>query len=53
MAFDRRQEKLMKILHIAVHMGAGVGKAISGIALSDKVNEYNIFLLDEPFKCVV
>lgn len=40
----------MKILHIAVHMGAGAGKAISGIALSDKANEHNIILLDEPEK---
>ena len=40
----------MKILHIAVHMGAGAGKAISGIAFSDKVNEHNILLLDEPEK---
>ncbi|MDE7445456.1 MAG: glycosyltransferase family 4 protein [Lachnospiraceae bacterium] len=40
----------MKILHIAAHMGAGAGKAISGIALSDKVNEHNIILLDEPEK---
>lgn len=41
----------MKILHIAVHMGAGAGKAISGIAISDKSNEHNIILLDKPEKC--
>lgn len=40
----------MNILHIAVHMGAGAGKAISGIAISDQVNKHNIILLDEPEK---
>lgn len=40
----------MKILHIAAHMGAGAGKAISGIAISDKMNEHKIILLDEPEK---
>lgn len=40
----------MKILHIAVHMGAGAGKAISGMAISDKANEHSILLLDEPEK---
>ena len=40
----------MKILHIAVHLGAGAGKAISGIAISDKANEHKIILLDRPEK---
>lgn len=40
----------MKILHIAAHMGAGAGKAISGIAISDKANEHDIILLDKPKK---
>ena len=40
----------MKILHIAVHMGAGAGKAISGMAISDKTNEHSIILLDKPEK---
>ena len=40
----------MKILHIAVHMGAGAGKAISGIAVSDQGNEHKILLLDKPEK---
>lgn len=50
MASNEGWKKLMKILHIAVHMGAGAGKAISGLALSDKVNEHSIILLDEPEK---
>lgn len=40
----------MKILHIAAHMGAGAGKAISGMAISDKMNEHSIILLDKPEK---
>lgn len=40
----------MNILHIAAHMGAGAGKAISGIAISDKANEHTIILLDKPEK---
>lgn len=40
----------MKILHIAAHMGAGAGKAVSGMAISDKTNEHSIILLDNPQK---
>ncbi|MCI8646736.1 MAG: glycosyltransferase family 4 protein [Firmicutes bacterium] len=40
----------MKILHIAAHMGAGAGKAISGMALSDRENRHRILLLDKPEK---
>lgn len=40
----------MKILHIAVHMGAGAGKAISGLALSDDRNTHKILLLEKPEK---
>ena len=40
----------MKILHIAAHLGAGAGKAISGIAISDQANEHKIILLDRPEK---
>lgn len=40
----------MKILHIAAHMGAGAGKAVSGMAISDKTNEHRILLLDQPEK---
>lgn len=40
----------MKILHILAHMGAGAGKAVSGMAISDKANEHSIILLDKPEK---
>lgn len=40
----------MRILHIAAHMGAGAGKAISGMALSDGENKHRIILLDKPEK---
>lgn len=40
----------MKILHIAAHMGAGAGKAVAGMAISDKANEHSILLLDKPEK---
>lgn len=40
----------MRILHITAHMGAGVGKAISGLALSDDRNKHKIILLDSPEK---
>ena len=40
----------MKILHIAAHLGAGAGKAVSGIAISDKSNKHKIILLDRPEK---
>lgn len=40
---------MVKILHIAVHMGGGVGKAISGICVSSR-KKYNtsIVLLENP-----
>lgn len=50
MAVDRRQRELMRILHIAAHMGAGAGKAISGMAISDRENKHRILLLDKPEK---
>lgn len=50
MAADRRQGQLMRILHIAAHMGAGAGKAISGMAISDGANKHRIILLDKPEK---
>lgn len=40
----------MRILHIAAHMGAGAGKAISGMAISDRENKHRIILLDRPEK---
>lgn len=40
----------MQILHIAAHMGAGAGKAISGMAISDGKNTHRILLLDQPEK---
>ena len=40
----------MRILHIAAHMGAGAGKAISGMAISDRENKHRIILLDKPEK---
>ena len=38
------------MLHIAAHLGEGVGKAIGGIALSDKVYAHDVLLLEEPLK---
>ncbi len=40
----------MEILHISVHMGAGAGKAVAGLAIEDKKNSHNIILLSEPEK---
>lgn len=40
----------MKITHITAHLGAGVGKAISGMIIADKTNEYKILVLDKPEK---
>lgn len=40
----------MRILHITAHMGAGAGKAISGMAIADKENEHRIIVLDRPEK---
>lgn len=40
----------MKILHIAAHMGAGAGKAISGMAILDGANTHRIILLEKPEK---
>ena len=40
----------MRILHIAAHMGAGAGKAISGMAISDRESKHRIILLDKPEK---
>lgn len=41
----------MKILHITVHMGVGVGKAVSGMAIQgqqDFPDEHRILLLQQP-----
>ena len=39
----------MKILHIAVHLGGGAGKAIAGIALECKSEaEQKIIILEKP-----
>lgn len=40
----------MQILHITVHLGAGAGKAIGGIAMADKENKHSIIVLDKPEK---
>lgn len=40
----------MKILHITVHLGAGAGKAIGGMAIADKTNTHRIVILDQPQK---
>lgn len=40
----------MKILHITAHMGAGAGKAISGLAFSDDSNQHKVILLERPEK---
>jgi glycosyltransferase involved in cell wall biosynthesis len=40
----------MKILHIAAHLGAGAGKAIAGLILSDRSNQHSVVLLAEPKK---
>lgn len=40
----------MRIVHITAHMGAGAGKAISGLAISDKCYQHSIILLQEPNK---
>lgn len=40
----------MRILHITAHMGAGAGKAISGLAMSDDSNRHIVILLEEPEK---
>ena len=40
----------MKILHITAHMGAGAGKAIAGIVISDHEHEHKIIVVQEPKK---
>lgn len=40
----------MKILHLTVHLGAGAGKAITGIAMTDQKNIHRILVLDIPEK---
>ncbi|WP_088188552.1 glycosyltransferase family 4 protein [Desulfosporosinus sp. FKA] len=40
----------MNVLHITAHLGAGAGKAIGGLAISDKKNHHKIVLLCEPQK---
>lgn len=40
----------MKILHIASHMGGGVGHAISDLVLWDKQNYHRIVILQKPEK---
>lgn len=38
----------MKILHIAVHLGGGVGRFLSGVVSADIHNEHEFLLLAEP-----
>lgn len=38
----------MKILHITAHLGGGVGKIISSVAINDKENEHLILILQKP-----
>lgn len=40
----------MKILHVTAHMGAGAGKAISGLAMSDNLNQHKVMVLEKPEK---
>lgn len=40
----------MKILHLTVHLGAGAGKAITGIAMKDQQNTHRILVIDIPEK---
>lgn len=40
----------MRILHITVHMGGGVGRALSDLIIYDDDNDHNVILLQEPEK---
>ena len=40
----------MKVLQLTSHMGAGAGKAISGVSMADMDNTHEIVLLDRPEK---
>ncbi len=40
----------MRILHIAAHLGAGAGKAIAGLAISDTEHSHTIILVCKPEK---
>ncbi len=40
----------MRILHIAAHLGAGAGKAVAGLAISDTKHRHTIILLCKPEK---
>ena len=40
----------IKILHITTHMGGGVGKVISDLAVHDTQYTHSILLLEEPEK---
>lgn len=44
------QNKRIEVLHIAAHLGEGVGKAIGGIALCDREYEHEVVLLESPKK---
>ncbi|MBR3622276.1 MAG: glycosyltransferase [Selenomonadaceae bacterium] len=44
------QNRKLRILHIAAHLGEGVGKAVGGIALRDAVCSHEIILLETPLK---
>ncbi|MDL2217834.1 glycosyltransferase family 4 protein [Christensenellaceae bacterium OttesenSCG-928-M15] len=39
-----------RVVHIAVHMGEGVGKAIGGLAVADTSNRHEIVVLEQPHK---
>ena len=40
----------MRVLHIAAHLGAGAGKAIVGLAVSEQKNEHRIIITQIPEK---
>ncbi len=40
----------MRLLHIAAHLGAGAGKAIAGLAISDTEHSHTIILTCKPEK---
>lgn len=50
MAVVREVTGQVNIVHVAAHMGAGAGKAISGLALSDRINTHKIILCQKPDK---
>ena len=41
-----------RVLHISVHMGGGIGNALSSLVCADRNNEHTIILLQKPQKTV-